>query len=96
MSGAHVCQKPLSFLGSSTTGLKSSPVEARREAGAQLFAVGYEMQPSGWKPMSSIVPGVQEIRISDRSVPHYLCLARITKETGGDSKPRLGHSRQAV
>ena len=82
MSGTQVRQTPLSFLGSSKTDLKGFPVKARREAGAELFALACGMQPSDWELMSSIAPD--------------LCLARIPKEIAGDGKARLGHSRQTV
>jgi phage-related protein len=39
----------------------------RREAGYQLFQVQIDEEPSDWKPMTSIGPGVREIRIRQAS-----------------------------
>ena len=43
------------------------PNDARREAGYQLFQVQIGENPSDWKPMPSIGPGVREIRIRQAS-----------------------------
>lgn len=40
---------------------------ARREAGYQLDLVQNGLEPDDWKPMNTIGPGVQEIRIRDAS-----------------------------
>lgn len=55
--------KPLRWLGSSLDDVRAFPEEARREAGYELFQVQNGLQPSDWKPMPSVGPGVQEIRI---------------------------------
>ena len=55
--------KPLDFLGSSLDDLRNFPDEARRAAGFELRAVQDGFEPSDWKPMSIIGPGVKEIRI---------------------------------
>jgi phage-related protein len=51
------------FLGGSLDDLKSFPEESRREAGFQLSRVQTGLEPTDWKPMSSIGTGVREIRI---------------------------------
>ena len=51
------------FTGSSLGDLREFPEKARREAGHQLNQVQLGLEPSDWKPMSSIGPGVREIRI---------------------------------
>ncbi len=56
-------EKDLCWQGSSYRDLLAFPVDARREAGYQLGFVQLGLDPSDWKPMSSIGPGVQEIRI---------------------------------
>ena len=38
-------------------------MDARRNAGFQLRAVQRGVDPSDWKPMASVGPGVREIRI---------------------------------
>jgi phage-related protein len=57
--------KPVEFLGSSLDDLREFPLEARREAGYQLDRVQHGLDPDDWKPMTSIGPGVREIRIRD-------------------------------
>jgi len=63
--------KPLNFVGSSLDDLRNFPDEARRAAGFELRAVQDGFEPSDWKPMSIIGPGVKEIRI------HVLCEWRV-------------------
>jgi len=55
--------KPLNFVGSSLDDLRNFPDEARRVAGFELRAVQGGLEPSDWKPMQVIGPGVNEIRI---------------------------------
>ena len=55
--------KPLKFTGSSLDELRAFPEKAKREAGHQLNQVQLGFEPSDWRPMSSIGPGVREIRI---------------------------------
>ena len=55
--------KPLHFLGSSLDDLRNFPDEARRAAGFELRAIQSGLEPSAWKPMQGIGPGVNEIRI---------------------------------
>ena len=55
--------KSLRFIGSSLDDLRNFPDEARRAAGFELRAVQNGLEPSDWKPMQVIGPGVKEIRI---------------------------------
>jgi len=55
--------KRLNFVGSSLDDLRNFPDEARRAAGFELRAVQNGLEPSDWKPMQVIGPGVKEIRI---------------------------------
>lgn len=55
--------KDLEFIGSSKDDLRSFPEDARRDAGFQLHFVQEGQEPSDWKPMTSIGPGVIELRI---------------------------------
>lgn len=55
--------KQLKFLGSSQDELRAFPAEPRRHAGFELFAVQRGLEPSDWKPMKEVGPGVREIRI---------------------------------
>ena len=51
------------FVGSSLDDLRDFPDEARRGAGFELRAVQNGLEPSDWKPIRAVGPGVQEIRI---------------------------------
>ena len=55
----------LVFRGSALSDLRAFPQAARREAGYQLDRVQAGETPTDWKPMPTIGPGVQEIRIRD-------------------------------
>jgi phage-related protein len=59
--------KPIAFRGNALDDLRAFPVAARREAGYQLDQVQHGGTPDDWKPMSTVGPGVQEIRIRDTS-----------------------------
>jgi phage-related protein len=58
-----VPDKPLFWLGSSWNDLKAFPPDARRVAGFQLRRIQQGLEPNDWKPMPTVGPGVQEIRI---------------------------------
>jgi phage-related protein len=57
--------KPLGFLGDSLDVLRAFPDGARRAAGFQLDRLQRGLEPLDWKPMTSIGPGVQEIRVRE-------------------------------
>jgi phage-related protein len=59
--------KPIEFRGDSLDCLREFPRDARREAGFQLDRVQRGQEPFDWKPMSTVGPGVREIRIRDDS-----------------------------
>jgi len=59
--------KPIVFLASSMGDLRNFPADARREAGHQLDRVQHGKEPDDWKPMPTIGPGVQEIRVRDET-----------------------------
>src|SRR5258706_11788641 len=86
--------KRVRWMGTSRRDVRSFPVEARSEAGFQLQMVQVGDPPLDWKPMSSIGPGVIEIRIhrSDEFRVLYVakfaeaiyvlhCFAKKTKKT---------------
>jgi phage-related protein len=58
-----MAMKPLTFLGSSLDDLRNFPDEARRAAGFEPRAVQNGLEPTDWKPVLAIGPGVNEIRI---------------------------------
>jgi phage-related protein len=58
-----VREKSVSWLGSSLDDLRAFPENARRDAGYQLGRVQQGLMPSDWKPMTTVGPGVVEIRV---------------------------------
>jgi phage-related protein len=57
--------KPLLFAGDSRERLRRFPDAARGTAGVQLRRVQEGLDPVNWKPMTSVGPGVREIRVRD-------------------------------
>lgn len=57
--------KFVEFLGSSLDDLREFPVNSRRTMGHQIDRVQQGLDPDDWKPMTSIGPGVREIRVRD-------------------------------
>src|SRR5262249_26228120 len=57
--------KRVKFHGDSLERIRDFPEDARNEAGYELYQVQLGRDPSDWKPMSSVGPGVREIRIRD-------------------------------
>jgi phage-related protein len=55
--------KPLTFLADSLQVLRDFPSAARQDAGYELRRVQNGDQPSDFKPMPSVAPGVEELRI---------------------------------
>jgi phage-related protein len=69
--------KPIEFLGDALARLRAFPESVRRSAGFQLDRVQHGLEPLDWRPMTSIGPGVQEIRIrEDGNAFRVLYLAR--------------------
>ena len=60
MKGVH-------FVGSSRTDLQGLPEDARETAGHQHFKVQQGKEPDDWKPMPTVGPGVNEIRVWEES-----------------------------
>jgi phage-related protein len=55
--------KPLLWTGTAFEDLCAFPEAARRQAGYQLRRVQRGLVPDDWKPMTSVGPGVVEIRL---------------------------------
>jgi phage-related protein len=51
------------FVGDSLDRLKAFPAGPRRRCGYQISRVQAGLMPDDWKPMASVGPGVQEIRV---------------------------------
>jgi len=58
-----MADKPLVWLGSSLDEVRTFPNDARQETGFQLRRVQQGLSPTDGKPMSSVGPGVIELRI---------------------------------
>ncbi len=59
-------EKPVWWLGSSLADLRAFPEDARRAAGYQLGRVQQGLEPSDWKPMTTVGAGVSEVRVHTR------------------------------
>ena len=58
-----MAEKPVIWLGSSLDDLRAFPEEARRSACHEIHLVQMGLEPSDWKPMSTVGPGIMELRI---------------------------------
>lgn len=57
--------KDIEFVGRSLEAIRDFSVDAKREAGYQLDRVQRGLDPTDWKPMTTIGQGVREIRIKE-------------------------------
>jgi len=57
--------KEIEFIGRSLEAIRGFSVDAKREAGYQLDRVQRGLDPTDWKPMTTIGQGVREIRIKE-------------------------------
>lgn len=71
--------KPLFWLGSSRNDLKAFPSDARRVSGFQLRRVQQGLEPNDRKSMSTVGPGVQEIRIHTGLEHRVFYIAKFTE-----------------
>ena len=62
--------KPVYFVGTSREDLRELPETVQETAGFQLFKVQQGKDPDDWKPMPTVGPGVQELRVRDESGAH--------------------------
>jgi phage-related protein len=53
------------FLGDALARLRDFPEGARKEAGVQLHKLQLGLEPSDWKPMPGVGPGVREVRVRE-------------------------------
>ena len=71
--------KPLFWVGGALARLRGFPAAARREAGHQLYQVQLGLEPSDWKPMPSVGPGVIEIRVHEAGEFRVLYVAKFAE-----------------
>jgi phage-related protein len=68
--------KRIIWIGSSKKDLTKFSNEGMRKAGYQLGRVQLGIKPNDWKPMPSIGPGVEEIRIHAENEYRVIYVAR--------------------
>lgn len=98
--------KGIRFCGRSLEALREFPTDAKREAGYQLDRVQHGLEPNDWKPMSSIGPGVREIRIKHKGQFRVIYVAKhadaiyvlhaFQKKTQRTRKQDIDTARQAL
>lgn len=71
--------KPLVFLGSSRDDLGAFPKEPRQVAGHELFQIQRGLDPSNWKPMRSIGPGIREVRVQVEGAFRVIYVAKFAE-----------------
>lgn len=79
MDTFSVADKPLIWLGSALEDIRAFPDDARRESGYQLRRVQQGLAPSDWKPMTTVGPGVVEIRIHTAQEFRVFYVAKFTE-----------------
>ncbi len=55
------------WMGRSKEDLKALPVSVQQAAGFELHRVQIGQAPSDWKPMTTVGPGIREIRLKEAS-----------------------------
>lgn len=68
--------KPVEWLGDSRKVIQQFPAEARQRTGVELYAVQLGENPSDWKPMPTVGPGANELRIHAGNEYRVIYLAR--------------------
>ncbi len=71
--------KALFWVGGTLGRLRGFPADARRDAGHQLYQVQLGLEPSDWKPMRSVGPGVVEIRVHESGEYRVLYVAKFAE-----------------
>lgn len=79
--------KPIIFIGDSLARLRDFPEAARSQAGYQLREIQKGLDPGDWKPMRTVGPGVQEIRIREAAVPSGLSIWPVSATTWSSFTP---------
>ena len=71
--------KPITWLGTSREDVKSFSEKVRRIVGTELMALQSGYEPSDWKSVSSIGPGVREIRIQYEGQYRVIYIAKFSE-----------------
>ena len=98
--------KEIEFVGRSLEVVRGFSVDAKREAGYQLDRVQRGLDPTDWKPMTSIGQGVREIRIKEDGQWRIIYIAKFEdavyvlhafrKKTQKTSKPDIDAAKRAL
>ncbi len=68
--------KPIVWIASSRNDVRRFPRDARRKAGLELRAVQRGQEPTDYKPIPSVGPGVYEIRIRTQGIYRVFYVAK--------------------
>ena len=68
--------KPIVWIASSRNDVRRFPRDARRKAGLELRAVQRGQEPTDYKPIPSVGPGVYEIRIRVQDIYRVFYIAK--------------------
>jgi phage-related protein len=68
--------KPIVWIASSRNDVRRFPRDARRKAGLELRAVQRGQEPTDYKPIPSVGPGVYEIRIRVQDIYRVFYVAK--------------------
>ena len=68
--------KAVIWAGSARRDVRAFAKDARRRAGYELYRVQQGLDPTDWKPMPSVGPGVREIRIHTDGEHRVIYVAR--------------------
>ncbi len=71
--------KSVIWLGSSLADVRSFSAEARRAVGYQLYKVQVGLEPSDWKPLSSVGSSVIEIRVHAETEYRVIYIAKFAE-----------------
>lgn len=71
--------KPLAWLGSALDDVRAFPDDARQRAGFELYRLQQGLEPTDWKPMATVGPGVREVRIQTGRIFRVLYVAKYTE-----------------
>jgi phage-related protein len=71
--------KPLAWSGSALDDLKTFPEDARQRAGFELYRLQQGLEPTDWKPMTTVGAGVREIRIQTGRAFRVLYVAKFAE-----------------
>ncbi len=69
--------KPVEWMGDTLKRVRAYAKPVRQHVGYELELVQHDMEPSDWRPMTTVAPGVNEIRIHVEGEHRLLYVARL-------------------